>query len=61
MVLGDAGWERKESPESNLHVCGKDSIKIVVYNMERYTEKRGEKIKEKDRNSCAILLFNKTL
>ena len=39
MVLGDAGWDRKESPESNLHVCGKDDIKIIVYNMERCTKK----------------------
>ena len=40
MVLGGAGWDRNESPESNLHVCGKDDIKIVIYNMERCTEKR---------------------
>ena len=39
MVLGGAGWDRKESPESNLHVCGKDDTKIVVYNMEKRTEK----------------------
>ena len=61
MVLGGAVWDRKESPESNLHVCGKDYTKIVVYNMERCTDKGGEKIKEKNWNSCAILLFNKTL
>ena len=41
MVLGDAGWDKKESPESNLHMCGKDDIKIIVYNMERCTKKRG--------------------
>ena len=43
MVLGGAGWDRKESPESNLHVCGKDDTKIVVYNMEKCTEKRERK------------------
>ena len=56
MVLGGAGWDRKESPESNLHVCGKDDTKIVVYNMERCT-KKGRKIKEKDWNSGTILLI----
>ena len=40
MVLGGAGWDRKEFPESNLHMCGKDDTKIVVYNMGRCT-KRG--------------------
>ena len=49
MVLGGAEWDSKESPESNLHVCGKDDTKIVVYNMEKCTEKGGEKkIKDKD-------------
>ena len=43
MVLGGAGWDRKESPEFNLHVYGKDDTKIVVYNMEKCTEKGGEK------------------
>ena len=47
MILGGAGWDRKESPKSNLHVCGKDDTKIEVYNMERCTEK-GEEIKKKD-------------
>ena len=40
MVLGGAKWDRKEFPESNLHVCGRDDTKIVVYNMGRCT-KRG--------------------
>ena len=40
MVLRGAGWDRKESPESNLHMCGKDDTKIVVYNMEKCIEKR---------------------
>ena len=35
MVLGGVGWDRKEFPESNLHVYGKDDTKIVVYNMGR--------------------------
>ena len=34
MVLGDVGWDRKESPKSNLHVCGKDDTKIAIYNPE---------------------------
>ena len=48
MVLGSVGWDKKESPESNLYVCGKDDTKIVVYNLEECTE-RG------DWNSCIIL------
>ena len=60
MVLGGVGWDS----ESNLHVCGKDDTKIVVYNMGRCTKKGiGEKIKElgnETANSYIILLFNKT-
>ena len=47
MVLGGAGWDRKESLESNLHVCGKDNTKIVVYNMEKCTEKWKKKSRKK--------------
>ena len=31
MVLGGVGWDRKEFPESNLHVYGKDDTKIIIY------------------------------
>ena len=37
------GWDRKGSPEPNLHVCGEDDTKRAVYNME-------ECIERKDRN-----------
>ena len=40
-VLGNVGWDRKKSPESNLHVCGEDDTKIAVYNMEECIERRG--------------------
>ena len=59
MVLGGAGWDRKESPEFNLHICGKDDTKIVVYNMEKCIEKGGGKIKDTDWNSCTILFSAK--
>ena len=39
MVLGDVGWDRKESPKSNLHVCGKDDTKVAIYNPEERTER----------------------
>ena len=39
MVLGDVGWDRKESPKSNLHVCGKDDTKVAIYNPEECTER----------------------
>ena len=41
MVLGDVGWDRKEFPESNLHVCGKDDTKIAIYNPEECTKRKG--------------------
>ena len=47
MVLGDVGWDRKDFPESNLHVCGRDDTKIVVYSMGRCTRKRGGEKKSK--------------
>ena len=59
MVLGGAGWDRKESPESNLHVCVKDDTKIVLYNMGRCTKKEEEE--NQDCNSCTILLFDKNI
>ena len=40
-VPGSVGWDRKGSPESNLHVCDEDDIKRAVYNMEEYIEKKG--------------------
>ena len=41
MVLESARWDRKEFPESKLHVCGRGETKIGIYNMERCT-KEGE-------------------
>ena len=41
MVLGGVGWDRKESPKSNLYVCGKDDTKIAIYNPEECIGKRG--------------------
>ena len=47
MVLEGVGWDKKEFPESNLHVYGRDDTKIVVYSMRRYTKKdREEEIKQ---------------
>ena len=45
MVLGGVGWDRKEFPESNLHVYSKDDTKITVYNVERWLKERREKKK----------------
>ena len=39
MVLGGVGWDKKEFPESNLHVYGRDDTKIIVYSMRRCIEK----------------------
>ena len=43
MVLGGVGWDRKEFPESDLHVCGRDDAKIIVYNMERWLKEGTQK------------------
>ena len=41
MVLGGVEWDRKEFPKSNLHVCGREDTKIVVYSMGRWPKERG--------------------
>ena len=38
-VPGSVGWDRKGSPKSNLHVCGEDDTKRVVYNREECIKK----------------------
>ena len=43
MVLGGVGWDRKEFPESDLHMYGKDDAKIIVYNMERWLKEGTQK------------------
>ena len=40
MVLGGVGWDKKEFPESNLHVYGRDETKIVVYSMKKWPKER---------------------
>ena len=47
MVLGGVGWDKKEFPESNLHVYGRDDTKIIVYNMERWLKEGRNKKKKK--------------
>ena len=47
MVLERVGWDKKEFLESNLHVYGRDNIKIVVYSMGGWPKGGGsEKIKK---------------
>ena len=46
MVLGGVGWDKKEFPESNLHVFGRDDTEIIVYSMGRCTKKEVEEIKQ---------------
>ena len=47
MVLGGVGWDKKEFPESNLHVYGRDDTKIIVYNMGRWLKEGRNKKKKK--------------
>ena len=49
MVLGGVGWDKKEFLESNLHMYGRDDIKIVVYSMGRWSKEGDWK---KSRNLC---------
>ena len=58
MVLGGVGWDRKEFPESNLHVCGRDDTKIVVYNMERWLKKGGHRKRLLKRKTLENNLLN---
>ena len=55
MVLGGVGWDRKEFPESNLHVYVREDTKIVVYSMGRCTKKREEEKKER-RNQVILTI-----
>ena len=43
MVLGGVGWDKNEFPKSNLHVYGKDDIKIVIYIAWENVLEEGEK------------------
>ena len=57
MVLGGVRWDKKEFPESNLHVYGRDDTKIVVYSMERWTK---EEDRKKSRNFCNNTVSSRT-
>ena len=56
MILGGVGWDKKEFPESNLHVYGRDDTKIGVYSMGRWTKKEDQRksssFGNKTVNSC---------
>ena len=49
MVLEGVGWDKKEFPESNLHVYVRDDTKIVVYSMRRWPKEGDQR---KSRNFC---------
>ena len=41
-------WDKEKLPEPNLHVCGEDDTKIMVYNMKGWpTENGGKKLRAK--------------
>ena len=62
-------WDRKRSPEPNLHVYGEDDIKRAVYNMKESIEEEDWNIKketentqeEKLRNQRTVLCFKEKL
>ena len=47
-VSEGVGWDRKGSPEPNLHVCGEDDTKRAVYNMEECIEREDRNFKNKE-------------
>ena len=49
MVPEGVRWDKKRSPEPNLHVCGEDGIKRVVYNMKGGHAERGSEEREKQK------------
>ena len=49
------GWDREKLPEPNLHVCGEDDTKIMVYNMRRWPMEGGSKNLEQKRLSDTSL------
>ena len=41
-------WDKEKLPEPNLHICGEDDTKIMVYNMKGWpTENGGKKLRAK--------------
>ena len=42
MLLGGVGWDKKEFPETNLHVCGTDDTKILIYSKGRCTKEKNQ-------------------
>ena len=40
-VLEGVRWDRKRSPEPNLHACGEDGMERAVYNMKESIKERG--------------------
>ena len=47
-VSEGVGWDRKGSPEPNLHVCGENDTKRAIYNMEECIEKGGSELLNKE-------------
>ena len=36
-------WDKEKLPEPNLHMCGEDNTKIMVYNMRGWPKEGGSK------------------
>ena len=53
-------WDRKRSPEPNLHVCGEDDIKRAVYNMKESIEGGGSEHQKNKEYSEENLMNQRT-
>ena len=47
-------WDRKRSPEPNLHMCGEDDIRRAVYNMKEGIEEGDRNLKTKSTEKKTI-------
>ena len=48
-------WDREKLPESNLHMCGEDDTKIMVYNMKMWPKEKGSTNLEQKRLRNTLL------
>ena len=54
-IQGGVRWDSEKLLEPNLHVCGEDHTKIMVYNMRRWPTEGGLKNLEQKRLSDTSL------
>ena len=51
-------WDRKRSPEPNLHMCGEDDMKRAIYNMKGKHAGKGSEHKKRHKEHSGKKLKN---